>query len=221
MDEQLANFQGKDKIFKDRDDVEVKALLDQGRVVELEGVWNGKKTLLVPRWSVRRFYSCGHWIALIIANLFPHDLFFLLQVDITKQATAAAQIWEILSRVYNEVAKVICITCNIKEEEAEEFFEAISQIDFLELFCTIIEQEINNQTVEAITKKFQRLLAERFQLENVLPDFGELSEEALKKSLTLLQSSNLQSSINIPPSKIKDASCTSSSPTQINKEDVK
>jgi hypothetical protein len=172
-------------VFTGREEVEIAVLTDLGRDVQLEASYKGKRTLHVPRWSVRKAYSCGGKVAGIIAKLFPNDLMFLLTLDYTKMSTAAAKIYNILFvQVYDEMMGIILITCGIKDEDQEEFIDNITTIDAMELFCTIIEQEINNSQVESILKKAERLLTDRFRLGRESLDFSTLLNIVSQTSLT-------------------------------------
>lgn len=155
------------RVFEDRPEAELTALLDQGKVVTLEGVYKGSKHIRVPRWSARRWFSSVKYLSQVIAVLFPNDFLFLLSVNYKEPSTAAMQIAEIMERVYDEIMQIICITLCITEKAGvEEFIDSVSWLDVFEIFSTIIEQEVNNETAEAVLKKVQRLLVEKFHLEN-------------------------------------------------------
>lgn len=185
-------------VFQSKDEAEYVALVDRGKVVELEGSIqveviekNGDKTkgrlrkVRVPRHNISKTVECGEAVAGIIDALFPDDFIFLLSVKTDESGTAISKIHDIIfNKVYQQAAIVILCTFNIRtEEQGAAFFEDLSNVDFLNLFCTIIEQDFNNEVVDAVIKKFQGLLAERFHLENVLPDLQGFSAEALQKSL--------------------------------------
>lgn len=214
--------------FNSRDQVERAVLLDKGRLVGLEGTWQtckdgqgrdkldeeGKlnytwgREIWVSRWSLRMMMQCSDRIAKIIATLFPNDLSFLFTVDTSQLATAAAKINEIIFyRVASEVFDICCITCGVMTDEERALFERkITPRDLLEIFTTIIEHEINNDNMQAITKKVRRLLGEKFSLENVFPNLSELTEELLTQFSTGTPPINLTSSPNTPQSQIDEMS---------------
>lgn len=182
--------------FASRDQIERAILLDKGRRVGLEGTWkickdtHGKdivdekgnlvwtwgNEIWVPRWSLRMMLQCSDRIASIIATLFPDDMSFLFKIDMNELATAAAKINEILFfKVAPEVFDICCYTLGIETDEDRSLFERrVTPRDLLEIFVTIIEHEINNESMQAITKKVQRLLGEKFSLENVFPNLSEV-----------------------------------------------
>ena len=185
-------------VFHSKDEAEYVALTDRGKVVELEGSIqvevidnDGNKTkdrlrrVRVPRHNISKTVECGEAVAGIIDALFPNDFIFLLSIKTDESGTAVSKIQDIIfNKVYEQAATVILSTFNIRtQEQGTAFFEDLSNVDFLNIFCTIIEQDFNNEVVDAVIKKFQGLLAERFRLENVLPDLQGFSAEALQKSL--------------------------------------
>ena len=185
------------KVFETRDEVEVDILYDKGIDVELEGSWKGRRVIRVPRWSLRKAHSCGKYVAQIIADLFPDDVLFLVKINFNNNATAAEELYDVIfNRMYDQACRVVLITLGITDEnDAMEFVDTLMPEDLMELFTTIIEQEINNKRVEAILKKVQRLLVERFQLEKESLDLQNIAAFLLKPSLT---NSHLNSSSSTP-----------------------
>lgn len=174
--QRLADEFGNLPVFLDRDSVEWKILADQGREVQLVGSWRGEKVIRVPRWSARKGHQCGRYIAEIIATLFPNDLIFLVQLDWSKVATASSQVYEILyERAYDQMIRVICVTLDIYQtKDVNEFVNTVAAEDILELFCTIVEQQLGESHVQAILKKVPRLLAEKFRLEKGSYDLQDI-----------------------------------------------
>jgi len=183
-------------IFLNRDSVEWKILADQGTEVALDGSIRGERRVRVPRWSARKGHQCGKHVAEIIATLFPNDLIFLVQLDWSKVSTASSQVYEILfERAYDQMIRVICVTLDMyKESEIEEFLNTVTPVDILTLFCTIVEQELGQDNIDAILKKVQRLLAEKFQLGSDSYDLQSILEQAFKNFSTSIPPSNLSSS---------------------------
>jgi len=211
MSIQKQNIQGDDStidefgrlpVFLDRDSAEWKILADQGTDVSLVGSINGEKVVKVPRWSARKAHQCGKYIATIIATLFPNDLIFLIQLDWTKVSTASSQVYEILyERCYDQMMRVICVTLDIYEEsEIEKLVNTIAAEDVLELFCVIVEQQVGQSHVEAILKKAQRLLAEKFRLGKESYDLQSILEQVFGAYSTTTPPKNSSSSPITPKS---------------------
>jgi len=184
-------------LFHSREEVELLSLMDQGKLVELSAPIFGENTVRIPRWSMRKAFQCGEEVSRIIATLYPNDISFLLQINWTKQATAHAQLYDIICvRVLDPVMRIICLTLEIHEKEKQEqLINEITPEDVMEIFCTIIEQEVNNERMEAILKKVERLLTEKFRLENVSLNVNEILEAASQKFLTDIPSNNSLSSV--------------------------
>lgn len=158
------------KMFSSRDEVEKRIMLDLGRWVSLEGEWNGERRIFVPRWMAYELLRNSETIAFLVSELFPKDLFFLYSINMDDVATATARIHEILfGRVYPQIYDIICTTCQIDEEERALLERRITPRDFLEIFCVIMEDNIVNQNLKAITKKIQAVVGEKFNLANVFP----------------------------------------------------
>lgn len=157
------------KVFSERAEVETLTLYDQGRDAKLSVEFRGSTTVRVPRWSMRKAHKCSSAVAEIIAALYPNDLLFLYQIDYTKRADAASKIHKILMYdIYDPTMQIICATLDILDkEDVASFMDTIGPEDMMELFCIIIEQELNSDRIEAVVKKFQRLLMEKFPLQNV------------------------------------------------------
>lgn len=210
-----------DKRASGREVIERAILLDKGRHIDIEGTWktcrdliSGKEIkdndgnviwtegskLWIPRWSLRQMVSCSERIATIITTLFPGDLFFLFNVEMEEVATAAARVNEILfHRVGPEVFDINCMTCGVETQEERALFERkLTPRDHLEIFVTIVEHEINNDNMQAITKKVKRLLGEKFSLENVFPSLSDFTAEQSNQFLTDLQATNSTSFPNTP-----------------------
>jgi hypothetical protein len=139
---------------------------------------------------------------MIIAKLFPKNLPFLLSIDMTSTATAAAEIYDILfDQAYQEMMKVVAVTLDILEQPRMDLLcDSITPLDAMELFTTIVEQEINNESIQNILKKTQRLLVEKFHLGKESFDIRGLLELVLGTSLTDSQWTSLLSSPTIPTS---------------------
>lgn len=162
-------------VFKDKSEAEVRAINDLGKTIEIEAAYNGSNFLHVPRWSVRKWFDCIDHVAGIIAQLFPNDIIFLVSVNYNDTATAAVQVADIFKRAYDEIMQVVCLTLDITEdEEIKRFINSLTWLDAFEIFATIIEQEINSHTAEAVLKKVQRLLIERFRMESGSFDFNAI-----------------------------------------------
>lgn len=177
------------KIFGSREEVEKLTLFDLGKDVTLTVTFRGSRTIKVPRWNVIQSHECSSALAEIIAALYPHDLLFLYQLDYSKRADAASKIHKILMYdIYDPAMQIICKTLNIVvKEEVEEFLTTISTEDVMELFCTIVEQEINSERIEAIIKKFQRLVTTKFPLQNVQLGLQDIVTALQSQSSTPLQ----------------------------------
>lgn len=210
--QQPINAEAESRRILGRDQIERTILLDKGCFRGLEGTWktckdaHGKDVvdeggklvwtwgnkIWIPRWSLRQMMQCSDRIARIVATLFPDDLFFLFTVDMSELATAASRINEILFyQVAPEVVDICCFTCGVEtDEEREQFINSITPRDILEIFTTVVEKEISNENMQAITKKVQRLLGERFSLENVFPNLGDIMEQGSMQFLTDLQQIN-------------------------------
>ena len=174
------------KVFKDREEVEILTLYDLGKDVELEAGYKGSKKIRVPRWSMRKAHKCSKAVAEIIAATYPNDLLFLYQLDYTKRADCAAKLHKILFfDIYDPAMQIICATLDITDKvEIGNLIDCLTELDVMEIFCTIIEQEINGARIEAIIKKFQRLLSDRFPLQNVSLGLQELLDLAREKLST-------------------------------------
>lgn len=206
-----------------REAVERAILLDQGSFVDIEGtwktcrdlvtkkeildadgkpVWRDESKVFVPRWSLRQMMLCSDRIATIITTLFPGDLFFLFNVEMEEIATAAARVNEILfHRVGPQVFDINAMTCGVESDEERALFERkLTPRDHLEIFVKIVEHEINNDNMQAITKKVKRLLGEKFSLENVFPSISDFMAEQSVGFLTGLQQISSTSSPNTPQS---------------------
>ena len=184
-----------EKVFNSRNEAEIDILYDKGVDVKLDGSWKGKQIIHVPRWNLRKAHSCGKYVAQIIMDLFPNDVLFLVQINFDDKATAAEKLYDILfNRCYDQACRVVMITLGINDEtEALEFIESLMPEDLMELFTVIIEQEINNKRTEAILKKVQRLLVEKFRLENESFDLQSIADLLLTRSSTVSPLSNLSS----------------------------
>lgn len=201
------------KVFQSREEVEQQALFYRGRHVTLkDSIWDGSNKVFIPKWSMETSFELGKTITTIIAILFPNDWFFLASLDTTRVATAAARLYHVLfENIYPQMCEVVQYTLRsstlpsdglyhvpMTDEEFSKFKRAVSPQDFMEIFVSIVEQEINNQVMQALSKKVQRLLGERFALENAFPNISELMEEASTSLLEQLRSSSSQSSTNTP-----------------------
>lgn len=164
------DYLDKSKVFQSRDEVERRIMLDLGRWVALEGEWKGERRIYVPRWMAHDLFVNSETIAFLISELFPHDLFFLYSINMDDIATATARIHEILfGRVYSQVLDIICATCQVDDEDRGVFERRITPRDLLEIFCVVMEDNVVNQNLRAITKKIQAVVGEKFNLENVFP----------------------------------------------------
>lgn len=200
------------KVFESREEVEQKGLFYKGRIVKFhDSAYQGKAEIFVPKWNMDTAYELGRSITWIIATLFPHDWFFLATLDTTKVATAAARVYKILYEdIYPQVMEIIQKTLRtskhpdvtyhipMDDEEFSVFRRSMSPVDIVELFVAIVEQEINNEVMQALSKKLQRLLGEKFQLENAFPNISELMGEASQSLLERIRLSNLPSSTSTP-----------------------
>lgn len=209
-DDAAAAAKPEKKAFQSRDEVEQKGLFYRGRMVKMtDTIWLGQDTIFLPKWNMDLAYDLGRTITQIIATLFPHDWFFLASIDTTKVATGAARIYHIVyDEIYPQAMEVVQKTLrsteykdaeyhvSMDDEEWSKLKRALSPLDFLELFVSVVEQEINNEVMQALSKKVQRLLGERFALENAFPSISETMEEVSTSLLEQLRSSNLQSSTN-------------------------
>lgn len=161
--------------FNSRDEVERKIMLDLGRYVSLEGEWHDERRVFVPRWSAHELFVNSETIAFIISELFPNDLFFLYSINMDDVATAAARIHEILfGRVYPQILDIICTTLQIDDDERGLFERRITPRDLLEVFCVVMEDNLTNENLRAITKKIQAVLGEKFNLESVFPNISDI-----------------------------------------------
>ncbi len=173
--------------FKNLGEVEREAIFGEGKeVVFNESVWNGSKKIIVPKWSMYEMEQLGGAIAMIVAELYPHDILFLAQIDTSRVATAASKIYDLIyNRVLPQVKEVVRVTFRMDEEMFSQFYRSLRPYDFIEIFVTIVEQEINNDVVLALQKKVLRLLGEKFHLENVSP----ISCDTMDAGLSMLQKS--------------------------------
>ena len=145
------------------------------RDMVLEGEWEGKNTIRIPRWMAWQYFTLSEAVAKMIITLFPNNYFFLFYVDHSEIASATAQVQDILfNKVGKEVTRIVMETCKIDPDREKEFLESITGWDLVELFLCIIEMNINNDSMRALQKKFKRLLGERFALENVFPDWEDI-----------------------------------------------
>jgi hypothetical protein len=198
-----------------RDEIEYTILRDRGEVIDLpEGAFHmldGRyvhatrskelgatvvRKVRVPRHTMVSGYQCNAEIADIVYKLYPEGLFILTKLTLIEQDPLGATKFHdiIFNQLYKQVTKVILATFGISRndqaDQAENFFSDLSHLDFLELFRVIVKQEYNNERTEAILKKVQGVLAERFRLENVAPNSVDSLPEPLRKFLE----SSLQSS---------------------------
>lgn len=182
-DKQAAEAEGKIK-FGDRTVVEIDILKAQGKIVTLMGSWLGKREIQVPRWNIETLLMLGDDTAQLIADVFPNDLFFLYQIDTHQPATAAYEIADILFRKMSvRMLNIVYTTLEVVgDDEQKKFRRSLAPSDLLEIWVTIMEQEINNETMEALQKKVRRILADRFALQNVWPSFAEFMDGAMNMS---------------------------------------
>lgn len=148
--------------------VEQTVLFPVGAFIDLEGHINGSKRVECKRWNTRKSFQCGKITGEILASLFPNDALFLLSIEWGKPLTASAQLYDILfNRIYDNMVRLVCYTLDIIEDpDIRQFIETTTPMDVLTLFVTVINQEINNSNVEAIIKKAQGLLVEKFRLDS-------------------------------------------------------
>lgn len=176
--DQLPDQLAKSKSFTSRDEVERRIMLDLGRWVALEGEWKDERRVFVPRWMAYDLLKNSETIAFLISELFPNDLFFLYSINMDDVATATARIHEILfGRVYPQMYNIICATLQIDDDERGLLERRITPRDLLEIFCVIMEDNIVNQNLKAITKKIQAVLGEKFNLESVFPNISDIMGE--------------------------------------------
>lgn len=172
--------------YGSRTEVEQKIFLDRGLIVTLEGSWKGRREIFVPRWSMYAFIQSGKAISEMVYILFPNDLFFLYNINSDEMATAAARIYDILiGKVYPQMAEIVMSTCGILPDERGAFERSITPRDFMEIFTVIFEQNLGSEELRAITKKLQRLLGEKFRLENAFPTISDIMGEDLYNALTI------------------------------------
>jgi hypothetical protein len=188
--------------FISRDRVEQEIMFPVGQEVVLEGHWRGAKHIECKRWNTRKAIAGGKLVSDILAALFPDDALFLLQIQWGKPATASSQLYDIVfNRIYDPMVKLVCLTLDIVthmpgtdgnsySDDVREFIETTTPTDIMELFVCIVNQEINSSNVEAIIKKAQRLLVEKFQLDNDSLSLQNILGALLQTPLTGLPPTN-------------------------------
>ena len=154
--------------FISRGMVEKEILFPVGAMLTLQGHINGNKIVECKLWNTRKAYQCGTLVSEILAALFPNDALFLVNIDWSKPLTANQELYEVLfRRVYDPMTRLVAYTLDITEDkDIRSMIETTRPMDILNLFVTIVNQEINNDTVAAIIKKAQELLVEKFRLQS-------------------------------------------------------
>lgn len=201
-----------DKVFS-RDEIEYVILRDRGKVIDLplgalhmkDGKYvhatkskelnaEIKRKVRVPLHTMESAYKCNAEIADIVFKLYPEGIFILTRMKLLEDdIEGVTKLQDIVfNKLYHQITKLILATFDIDDlDQAENFFSDLSHLDFLELFNTIVEQEYNNERMEAILKKVQGVLAERFRWESVVPNSLDSLPEPLQKLLENSRLSNL------------------------------
>lgn len=195
------------KTFVSREAVERTILFPEGLTIDLQGHWRGNKRLECKRWNTRKAYACSKLVSDILCSLFPNDVLFLTQIEWDQTATASSQLYDVcMNKVYDPMVRLVCTTLDITEEkDIAEFIETTMPIDILELFVAVVNQEINSSNVEAIIKKVQRLLVEKFQLDSDSLSLPNILAVLLQNPSTDSLPTSLLSSLIMPRSTITES----------------
>lgn len=188
--------------FRDRSEVEELALKTPGSWVPLrDSQWKGEGRIFVNSWRLAHNRECGHHVLMIMQEIFPNDTFFLAYLSTTEvfgSAETHARLYDLMfNRIYEHVLQLVCFTCDIEDDERSQFERTITLVDLLAIFVRIIEQEFNNEFMQALLGKLHGLIAERLPSEKWLPSIAEFTEAISQASGDSLQP-NSKSSYNMP-----------------------
>lgn len=188
------------KKYDSRDQLESDILFDLGMDVEIEGRWNGKNLVRVPRWSAQDAEELELALYETIAALFPNDIFVLANINPSNIQSMANEMIRITDKIRPSIKQVVVHTLRISDEDYGRFFRSITPFDLLALWGTIVYQEVTNPKMQAMIKKAVALLVEKFRLEDVWQQFQESMVGPLTEYYRTVPENNSPSGIPMPPS---------------------
>lgn len=196
------NLSGTPK-FSGRDEVEESGLLHEGSWVSLQyGTWKGERRIWVKAWRLYEHRILSHQVLTIMRLIFPEDTFFLAHLAMTEVFGAAethARLYDLIyNKLYDHVMELIYHSCEVTDDERSQFERTVTLMDILAIFIRIVEQEFNNDYMQALLGKFHRLIADKVPSEAWLPSIQEFTE-AISQASGTSPSPNSKFSYNMPP----------------------